>query len=711
MSNGERRALAELDCFHSALNRLAIVSYSDRAGRITHVNDLFCEISGYDRAELIGSPHSIINSGHHPREFFQEMWRTIATGERWHGEVCNKAKNGTLYWVDTTVVALRGTNEQRSGYISIRYDITQRKLAEQALGEEMQRRKDAEVLLRDIIEAIPSGVAAFDKEDTLVLFNSAFKDCYPRAADAIVEGVPFEAILRRSLEGGEFEGVRGDDRTRQEWLAERLRRHRDPGRPFMQHLSDDRWLKVEERFSQSGHIVGVRTDVSDLKRAERKIKIQAGTDPLTGLANRRVLLERLDRALEARRERERSAALLLLDLDGFKLVNDTLGHDAGDKLLIEVARRLEGAVRKSDLVARLGGDEFAVLVHGVGSVSQLERVARRILSAFQQPMRIERKWQEIACSVGAALFPVRGRNSANIFKHADLALYRAKREKGSACRVFEPEMLVEARRRSAMSKALRGAVARGGIQVALQPQQCFLTGAHSGFEALARWQRDGRWISPAHFIALAEETGLINELGARVIAGTLAAMRDLRASGLAPGRVAINVAAAQLRDQSFAPNLIADIARHQLATTDVTVEVTESVILEKDGAAIGQTLSQLTDEGITIALDDFGTGYASLSHLKRFPISCLKIDKSFVAELTSGQDDTVIAGTIISLAHSLGLTVVAEGIETQEQYNLLREMNCDVAQGYLIGRPLLAGDVKEYLRSKNEEAGLHLRVA
>ncbi len=414
LERGRHEALSELSSYRAALNRHAIVGITDRGGRIIEVNDLFCEISQYSRAELIGRQHRILNSGHHPKPFFRDMWRTISSGESWHGDICNRAKDGSLYWVDTTIVPRKGAEGAIAGYVSIRYDITRRKQAEVALQEENCRREQVERLLRDILEALPNGITAYDESDRLVLFNSAYREFYGLTAPAIHEGASFESILRYGLERGQFLNVRDTEAARESWLSSRLKDHSTPGRSFIQHLSGDRWLQVQERRSPGGYVVGVRTDVTDLKRAERKIKEQAARDPLTGLYNRRAMLDRLERALEGARRDERAGALLLLDLDGFKQVNDTLGHDAGDEMLVRIATRLQTVLRKTDHVARLGGDEFAIILCNLASDGDARRIAEKLLRALQEPLEIGGKSLLPAASFGIALFPQHGSNATEL---------------------------------------------------------------------------------------------------------------------------------------------------------------------------------------------------------------------------------------------------------------------------------------------------------
>ncbi|MDL2410556.1 EAL domain-containing protein [Rhizobium calliandrae] len=689
--------LAELASFRTALDPHTIVGITDRTGTITNVNDRFCQISKYSRLELIGAKHSLLNSGHHPPAFFQEMWRVISGGVLWHGEICNRAKDGSLYWVDTTIAPKMDGSGRICGYVSIRYDITQRKQAEKALNDENLRRERVEMLLRDIIETLPNGVAAYDENDRLILFNSGFKEYYRRAGSAIAEGRRFQDILEDAVACGEFAELSCRDDDWQNWINARLRTHRNPGRAFLQALSGDRWIKVQERRSASGYVVGVQTDVTDLKRAERQVKLQAQADPLTGLLNRRALIERLTAILSSQRV-ERHSALVLIDLDGFKAINDMHGHGAGDTLLIEVGKRFRDNVRKSDIVARLGGDEYAVLLVDVGSKANAIRIVRKLLRSLESPVRLGRKSVRVSGSFGLTIVrKSKAGTPLKVFKRADIALYRAKHNGRSTYAVYSTDMERSIRQREAMIEALRRAIAQGEIQVAMQPQARFVDRGHAGFEALVRWQKDNQWVPAAEIVSLAEQSDLICALGRAVLAGTLNAMSEMKRKGFAPGKVAVNVAAAQLRNPNFAKELLDAVSAHGHSASEIIIEVTEGVILDRTSEAIGVTLNRLFDAGVKIALDDFGTGYASLTHLQRYPVSYIKIDRSFVRDVGHDHGCNAIVGAVTSLAHSLGMEVVAEGVETPSQYQSLLETGCDYAQGYLVAKPILIEEIDTYL--------------
>ncbi|AOF93476.1 EAL domain-containing protein [Sinorhizobium sp. RAC02] len=677
-----------LDAYQAALDRHAIVAVTDRRSRILSANRQFCAVSGYREEELVGQPHRLVNSGYHPGEFFQSMWRTIADGQVWHGEICNRAKGGNLYWVDTTIVPLIGFDGRVEAYISVRYDITKRKAAEQALREEVERRRDAEALLVDVMETVPDGIAAFDANDRLVLFNRSYANLHVRSAEAIRIGASFESILRHGLENGQYVLPRKTGGSHQAWLRARLRAHSNPGRSTVQELSDGRWIQIRERRSTSGNTVGTRTDITELKRSESAIKFLAEHDPLTGLLNRSVLSQRLDEAVAACRRNQTGGLLMVMDLDGFKKINDSMGHAAGDALLKTVAQRLMETLRRSDTVVRLGGDEFAVIVPQLGQRDKIDALAQRLLAAIQRSTAIQRRTLTPRLSLGIARFPQDGHTLEALLRKADMALYRAKAEGRGTYRIFTRAMRAHVEQRGRLTTALTKAVARGAIDIALQPQFTLCDRKLTGFEALARWNHEGRPVSPSDFIAIAEESGLIGDLGNQVLNKALEAVSGLRRNGIKTGPVAINIASAQIRHAGFISMLQANVHRHGLRPGDVEIELTENILLDEAGDEIASTLKTLQSAGFSIALDDFGTGYASLSHLGRFPIDRIKIDHGFVSRISSTQDTCTIVRAIIGLAHALGMTVVAEGIETPDQLEQLLAYGCDFGQGYLFSPPL-----------------------
>lgn len=690
---------SEFNAYKNALNRHAIVASTDRHGTILSVNDMFCEISKYNRDDLIGANHSLLNSGHHPPIFFKNMWRRILSGNFWNGEIRNKAKDGSIYWVDTTIVPKFDNFGSIEGFLSIRFDITKRKNAENELIKENATRKNIESLLRDIIDTIPNGIIAFNENDEVILYNTSYKKFYTSSEKIIEIGEKYENILKHAIDNDQYVLPRNDPQYKRDWFSARMSDHLNPGRRLIERLNDGRWLQVQERKSDSGNLVCVQTDITDIKLAEQQIKQQAERDSLTGLYNRRVLHERLDKALKASRRPSRCGALIIVDLDDFKNVNDLLGHDAGDILLVEVGERLRQSVRKSDVVARLGGDEFALLLQNLNSDQDAERIAAKILQTFNDPIKVGSRTIPAKASLGIATFHQGKSTPTDLIKKADLALYQAKKAGRNTYAVYSPNFSANIRRRAALASSLRKAILHDEIDIALQPQLNLENQRHAGFEALVRWQIGSRQIPPPLLIDVAEEAGLIVELGYRIIDKSLSAIAALQAQSLDTGPVAINVTAAQLLDPSFSEKIYQMIEAHNLEPHDVEIEVTENVMLDHSSEEITQVLFEIHHLGIGISLDDFGTGYASLSHLKRFPIDRIKIDQSFVKGIDVNIDDAVIVKTIISLAHNLDLKVVAEGVESLQQAQILSNYGCDFIQGYYIAKPMPLPNAFPYLKN------------
>jgi diguanylate cyclase (GGDEF)-like protein/PAS domain S-box-containing protein len=689
-----------LEGYQAALDGHAIVAVTDLRGRIQFVNAQFSRVSGYEEAELLGQSHSIVNSGYHPREFFIDMWRTISRGSRWHGEICNRTKLGSIYWVDTTIVPLCGPDGGLEAYMSIRYDITRLKMAEAALREEIEKRRRAEALLTDVIETVPIGIAAYDADDRLVMFNKAFAGTFPRSPNTVELGKSFEQILRDATRAGDQVLSRNTPAAQEAWIQARLKEHQKPTRLRVQEMSDGRWMQIQERRSESGHVVSTFTDITELKRSEEAVKYLAERDTLSGLLNRSVLPRSLAGAVATSVRTGRTGAILLLDLDGFKQVNDAYGHAAGDQMLVEVARRLARNVRRTDDVMRLGGDEFAIIVPQIADSSDIAKYVSKLRAAIEHPMEVMKRIIHPKASFGGALFPRDGQKLKILLKKADIALYRAKAKNSGGWQLFSRSMQAEIEKQRRLSTALAAAAATDRIEVALQPQFTLDDCGHIGFEALARWTHRGVAVPPSRFIPVAEQSGLICTIGLQVLDKSLRAMRELQQSGTRPGTLAINVAADQIRTPGFPSILEAMVRSHRMSATDVEIELTENILLDDRGEQIAMALTQLKAIGFSIALDDFGTGYASLSHLSRFPVDRIKIDREFVADICEGPETTTIVRATISLAHALGMKVVAEGIETQGQLALLRRCDCDFGQGYLVSRPLPENQLKLYMEKQ-----------
>ncbi|MCE1113863.1 MULTISPECIES: putative bifunctional diguanylate cyclase/phosphodiesterase [Pseudomonas] len=541
------------DNYRAAVDAAAIFSETDLRGRITYVNQQFCSISGYSREELLGANHRILNSGLHEPSFFLDMWRALAAGRVWKGEICNRAKDGSLYWVDSTMVPLIDphTGKVRK-YVSIRFDVTEKR----------------------------------------------------------------------------------------------------------QLLHTLQW--------------------------------RVGHDVLTGLPNRAYLSDLLNQALAFSRREDVPLAVCMLDLDGFKAVNDGYGHAVGDLLLVQVAKRLQGILRGGDAVARLSGDEFVLILRYVQGPQQLQAALQRVLQALAAPYVVREHSLTLSASIGVTLYPQDDEDTDTLVRHADQAMYVAKQRGRNRYHLFDVTQEQELKATHQTVARVRRALRGGELCLYYQPKVNMRSGQVMGFEALLRWLHPSKGpVPPGDFLPLVEQTDLIVELGEWVIDQALSQLQQWRLSGC-DWSVSVNIAARQLQRGGFAERLAQLLARHPgVPPARLDLEIVESVAID-NLARVGRCLDACRALGVSVSLDDFGTGYSSLSYLKRLPAQTIKIDKSFVRDILHDHDDLALTSAVIGLARAFDREVIAEGVESVEHGRVLMGLGCELAQGYGIARPMPA---------------------
>nr|WP_052232021.1 EAL domain-containing protein [Methylobacterium sp. ZNC0032] len=563
-------------------------------------------------------------------------------------------------------------------------------------------------VLDNAIEAMSDGFVMWDADDRLVTCNERYRELYALSAPFMIAGAHFEDIIRKGAEVGQYPQASGDV---EEFVRDVTTWHRQGSGSIERLLPDGRWLLITERRMRDGRIVGIRTDITALKEAladlaaantraneaaeearqqnvalveqESRIRFLAHHDDLTSLQNRFAFRGQIAKSLLRKGGEPANVALLFLDLDHFKDVNDTLGHPVGDLLLLSVAERLATCVRDTECVARLGGDEFAVLSLGQDQPRQAQALGARIIEVLSQPYVIQDRTISISASVGIAIAEGPDFDADLLLKQADLALYEAKAQGRGVCCVFTAAMDEQLRARLALEMDLRKAIEDQQFELSYQPIFDLRTGTLRGFEALLRWHHPERGlVGPADFVPLAEETRLIVEIGEWVIRQACANAVQL------PGdlRIAVNLSPVQLIFGDAVATVRGILAETGLDPARLELEITETALLANDNRNLA-TLRGLKALGVRIVLDDFGTGYSSLSHLRLFPLDKVKIDRSFVRDMTAHSDSAAIVAAVAALATELGMATTAEGIETQDQLDAVDRAGCTEAQGYLLGKP------------------------
>lgn len=693
--------------------------YNIKTGKYLYTNKSVTTILGYEPEDFINGGVEFVNSLVHPDDFdalmtYNHKALNIANNENRLEQKENHSalaeyrmrhKDGHWVWVQTeSSVFERDQTGLVEEVLSVSANITPRKEQElkidklkaefdNLVDEHNRELLEREKMFRTLIEVIEDyAIFGLDTEGKIISWNEGGSKILGYTEDEII-GQSVELFFaendrKKQIHKQELDKARTEGTVYREGL-----RLRKDGTTFFANST------VTPIWDEQGELKGyskIIRDITELKEAEETIRYHALHDTLTGLANRKALDDHFIQAQSNAIRHGHKLAIIFLDLDRFKTINDTLGHGVGDLLLKEVAYRLRNAVRKVDTVVRLGGDEFIILVNEVQSAQNVARVADKIMESLLPITRIENQSLHISCSMGIAMFPADGQDIFTLLKNADTALYRAKDAGRNRYQFYDYSMNMQSGSQLSLEQDLRSAVIENQLFLEYQPFTDIVTGRVMGVEALVRWNHPTLGVlHPYDFISLAEEIGMIVPMGDWIFKTVCEDGKRLHEMGY-PLKMTVNLSGRQFAENRLVDNLTRALDASGFNPNNVEIEITESVAMENINRTSSK-LEKLTNHGISISIDDFGTGYSSLSYLKRFAVNKLKIDQSFVKHAITDSQDAAIIQAIISMAKSLGLTICAEGVESEDQLRLLSTLGCDYAQGYLISKPLKYEKLVEWL--------------
>lgn len=653
-------------------------------GQLAHVNDRLCEIFGYDRESLLGLSWAELI---HP----EDLPDLLAV----HQELIDRQRDG--YLADMRALRANGETAVIKLNVKIIRDIDKTTEYTVVMIEDITEDARRETRLRQaaaVFESTREGVLVTDPSERILFVNQAFTTVTGYREEEVVGKKP--SMMQSGRHSDEFYAAMwtslGEEGS---WQGEIWNRRKN-GEVYPELLSIS---TVHDERGAITNYVGVFADLTKLKNTEDEIQFLVQHDALTTLPNRLLLLSCLEHSLKVAERRNNIVALLVFDLDRFTDLNNSYGHPAGDEVLRHVAECLKRRIRGTDTLARLGGDEFAVVLEDIAEIENAGQVAQSYIDAIRGPLILPNGPEvRINASAGISAFPVNGRSGTELLQQAEAALFQAKAQGRSSVRYSSEDLMAAALHRVTMESRLRRAIRVGELRVYYQPQVEIPSGKIVGAEALVRWQDPERGlVGPNEFIPVAESTGLIAELGAFVMMEALRQGKEWIDSGFPALRLAVNVSPVQFQRQDVAAWVFDALKRTEFPSEYLELELTESTLMTYEDTVL-KTLDQVRSRGVRIAIDDFGTGYSSLASLRRFPVSLLKIDRSFIAEIPGNEEDCEIAAAIISMGHKLGVRVVAEGVETAEQLEFLAREGCDFYQGYLMSRPLPASEFFELAR-------------
>ena len=665
------------------------IAHVNADGQFIRVNDELCNLLGYSAAELLTMRFQQLT---HPMDLSRDqgLLHEVLQGSRQSYTLEKRYlhKNGQIIWARLSVALIAETENSEPFFVSVIQDISDVKLTQMKLEE-------SELRFRTLLDSMPTiSVQGYDEEGKTLYWNKGSEKVYGYSRKEAVGRNLLDLIIPEKMQDGVREAINLMASSGEARHAEELTLRRKDGSPVTVYSSHAVIILPDKK----PQIYCIDIDLTDYKQQEAQLAFLAQYDPLTHLPNRHYFANQLDQALKVARRENLQLAVLILDLDNFKNINDSYGHKTGDLLLQRVAEKLQICCRETDSLARLGGDEFAILIEHLDTPEDAARFAQELLQNLQQPMLLEQDLElSTAASIGISLYPTHHDNVEALLQGADAALYKAKSEGRNTYYYYSDQLTAQARQRLVLESRLRQAIKKQQLRCYYQPQLDIKTGSIIGAELLLRWQDpELGFISPDLFIPLAESSGLIHLIGQQVLQQACIQGQAWLNEGLPPITLAVNVSVQQFGRGDLEQQVKMVLAESGFPARLLELEVTESALM-LDEEKVVLTMQQLRETGVRLAIDDFGTGYSSLAYLQRLPLDILKVDRRFIANMTANTDDRQIAKAIIELGHTLRFEVLAEEVETAEQLALLQDMACDYYQGYYFSKAVPAEEFRRLL--------------
>jgi len=691
--NEQIRSVEHIRLFSQAIDQSPVsIMIADIKAKLIYVNKTFENISGYSAEEVIGKNPRILQSGHTDRKTYIKIWRALSNGKSYDCELINRKKNGETYFESAHFSPVVNDLGVVSHYMAIKEDISLRKKAENALRKSEKKLTKAQKIAQ-------LGSWELDLINNELIWSDEVFRIFEIDPDKF--SASFEAFTNT---------IHPDDR---EFVNKAYRDSLTTRKPYnIEHrilLEGNRIKHVQERcetsYDNEGNplkSVGTVLDITLRKEQENHILHQAHYDSLTNLPNRFLALDRLTQLINEAQRKNEKLAVLFLDLDDFKKVNDTLGHETGDKLLIEASERLHNSVRSGDTVGRLGGDEFILLLTELTDAEDAIPVLENLVEQFRKPFKVDNRELILTASIGISIFPGDGENASDLLRNSDSAMYYAKDLGRNTYSFYTDDMNKKVSRRLSIEEQMHGALNRNEFYVLYQPKIDISSGRIIGAEALVRWNNSvlGQ-VFPDEFIPVSEQTGIIVSLGNFVLNQALEMTAQWQKSYTSDFQIAVNLSPRQFRDPKMVESIEQAILQSKVPSKSLELEITEGVLMTGHSYT-DIALKALNELGIELSMDDFGTGYSSLSYLRKYPFNTLKIDRSFINDITVDPADRELVNATIAMAHGLGLKVVAEGVETKEQLAYIEKQGCEFAQGYLFSRPVAPEEISEMLSAQTK---------